>query len=167
MMHRRLVGLREQEHVKQRKAQRLLEEIGVRQEQWNRVAAESEMEQRDAYAELGKRARFHDAQRSKQRKLLADRRNVIKANEERAKLSQQKSRKKLDLKLNKMGELSGEQETQLRMQADAAPASRQVSEAHAKKSKNQILRMKEAFNQVEAMTGATDLDEVRSRAISP
>ena len=160
MMEQRLKSLVDDDQAKINQVQKVINEAVMRLGQWHAVSKEGEAELASAEAELAALKAKLQEERAKQRKMIGERKTMVESMTQYTNERNQRMQAHKDRLLAQRGDLSEEGEDKLRTAAGTIDAVRVINEAAAKSTLTFEEKCKEAFQQIEGLTGATSIAEV-------
>ena len=160
MMERRLMRLLDEDRAKGAKLQRVIDDCDARLAQWLAVGKEGESELKEAEGQLnGARARVA-RDRHQQRKLIGERRQVVSGMEKVKDDRSARVHSEHESVLASQGDLDAAGEAELKRAAGASSLVRAMHSVAVSKSFSHEEKCRDAFRQIEGLTGARDMQEV-------
>lgn len=160
MMDARLQSLVTDDQVRINAIQRVINESALRLNQWHAVSKEGEAELASAEVELTSLRTKQKAERHSQRKMMTERRSMVENMVKYTTDRNNRMKMHQDRLMASRGDLDAEGEATLKLAAGTSNALRAMEVGSQRSQMSFEEKCKEAFNHIEHLTGASDLNEV-------
>jgi hypothetical protein len=166
MMERRLQKLASEDQVRINTITRVIKEAAQRLAQWHGVCREGEEELMAAESQLTAERAKQKAERGRQRKMVAERRAMTDSMMQYTNERQQRIQAHRQKMLADSGDLDAAGEERLKGVAGTIDAAREFAVSQSRAALSFEEKCREAFRQVEELTGAKGLAEVLEVVVS-